>query len=185
MGWTLSNFIRGYRIRAECTPVTWRDGLFYHKCTLYIGGMERRKLTVPYVTSDPNSIRLVTEKDEKTGKLVQVYKSRVSVRELLFSLACEVALYEIAKRPLIDSEGNVIGVDYNIDLWASIVFRDAPLPPPWELERLYQNTRRIARDLRIFLEGREAAETRVPTIYRTLISETDEVASFVYNWVVQ
>jgi len=186
MGWTLANFIRGYQIRAECTPILRSpdaEGLYHHKCTLYMGGKEHRHMVVPYVTGNSNSIYPIEREVHRRPQLVHV--SRVSTREILYNLACEAALYEIAKRPVVDAEGNRVAVEHNVDIWTALVFQDdVPLPPPEELGRLYRNTRHIAHNLRVFLEGHEAAEARRSTIYRTLISEVDEVASFVYNWTM-
>lgn len=199
--WTLSDFIRGYKIRAECTPMARSpfahdvEGLYHHKCTLFMGGHEHRRLVVPYTTTDPDSIRFVTQINEKTGQQEQVWKSRLSTREILYSLGCEAALYEIAKRPITGVQLDTVSkkaaktardskvVLYDRDCWATIVFQDdTPLPPPDELARLYLNTERMVKNLRVFLGGR-ANDAHTPA-YRVLISRVDEIAVFVYNWTM-
>jgi hypothetical protein len=202
MGFSLSSYIHSYQIRAECTPILHspyahdENKIYWHKCTLRMSGPGHRHMTFSYSTPDKDSAYFIHEIGPKGG-LVQVWKSRVSTYEVLYDLACEAALYEIAKRratvfqpddPSRDAQLWLKAAwlkpkppsDYDPECWAKIAYRDSPRPSPEELVAMYRKTERIVKKLRVFLGGRPES---LPPAYRILLSEVDEVAGFVHNQI--
>lgn len=181
----LRDFIRGYRISMECQPQLMPDpvpGLYYHICTLYMYEDRRRHLTVPYITTRPKSTRIVSRRRGQTEY------SNISVREILYMLGLESAIFEMARREFVfdmfrtelvcetcgTPQAKASQCKCRRKLWvpkaipADIYTRDEDLwadmtygdeKPPREVYDLaYQNAARQAEALHVFLEGYERAK---------------------------
>lgn len=124
-------------------------------------GSELRRMRVTYVTEDPNSIKIVTDGLGKTKR-----RSALTARIVLGKIALESALFDVVKGDMAK--------------WAYLVNLDEKVPEE-QVVQMWRDTERQAWNLRVFLEGREAAETRKPTVYHGLLYYIEEVADTLYQ----
>jgi len=196
----LSQFLRGYHnIEMRCDPPSKpdEDGFYHHSCKFrftsphsyiiapttsieiwghtvqrpgkvreragrdeILLGSELRTMRVTYVTDDPNSVKIVTDGLGKTTR-----RSALTARIVLGKIALESALFDVVKGDMAQ--------------WAHLVDLDEDVPEE-QVVQMWRDTERQAWRLRVFLEGREAAETRTPTVYHGLLYYIEEVATVLY-----